>query len=89
MSDIQSGIDSEILGHELAENYSSWPDMVHSVAFMLQQGKLADENLKSTPKTLSEGQEVLFFICQKPLRENEDMTKKRFQNFILSKIQRD
>ena len=45
----------------------------------LQQRNFADENLKSTPKTLSEAQEALFFICQKPLREDEDMTKKRFR----------
>ena len=53
MSDIQSKIDSENLGNQLAENYSSWPDLVCSVAFMkvsLQQQNFADENLKRTPK---------------------------------------
>ena len=34
MSDIQSGIDSENLGHQLAQNYSSLPDLVRSVTFM-------------------------------------------------------
>ena len=34
VSDIQSGIDSENLGHQLACNYSSWPHLVRSVAFM-------------------------------------------------------
>ena len=45
----------------------------------LQQQNVGDENLKSTPKTLSEAQEALFFICHKPLREDKDMTKKRFR----------
>ena len=45
----------------------------------LQQRNFADENFKRTPKTLSEAQEALFFICQKPLKEDKDMTKKIFQ----------
>ena len=70
-SNIKCGIDSENLGYQLAENYSLWPDLVRSrsLAFMkvsLQQRNFADENLKSTPKTLSEAQDALFFICQKP-----------------------
>ena len=82
MSDIKAGTDSENSGYQLAENYSSWPNLVHSVAFMkvsLQQRNIADENLKSMPKTLSEAQEALFFICQKPLSKDKDMTKKRFR----------
>ena len=46
VSDIQSGIDSENLAHQLAEHYSSWPDLVRSVEFMkvsLQQRNFADE----------------------------------------------
>ena len=84
VSEIKNGIDYENLGYQLAENYLSWPDLVRSVAFMkvsLQQRNFADENLKSTPKTLSEAQEAIFFICQKPLREDKDMTKKRFRKF--------
>ena len=38
----------------------------------LQQRNFTDENLKRTPKTLSEAQEALSFICEKPLKEDED-----------------
>ena len=34
VSDIKGGTDSENLGYQLAENYSSWPDLVRSVAFV-------------------------------------------------------
>ena len=34
VSDIKGGTDSENLGYQLAENYSSWPDLERSVAFM-------------------------------------------------------
>ena len=89
VNSIQLGIsritaeDCDDFGFVVAEQYSSWPRLVSSVAFvkLSLRTRSFNSDLINSPNDTLEATRTLFYICQHDTRKSIDQTKRRFVKY--------
>ena len=80
-NDARVTLKNEDLGYYIAEQFSSWTQLLRGVSTMKQIFKLhtfSREQLSHTPESIQTAEMVLYQMCQKHLKINMDETRKRF-----------